>query len=440
MMVRTAHRVALALSVLFLVLAVVLGSRYLQQHGGWDIAAGSTDLMTIMVAVIGFFLSLSFAVLRPGGRNLHGARWMSIIWSLALLAGLLFTWQVIITSNRWVQEVGTPVVSEADVAAFEAAHPVSFAPFQYRIPTGVFLQSFEFLTAHNVEMTGYVWQYYGPDVPEDISRGIVLPEAVEEAYSAIEVWRIVDDDGGEHIGWYFFGEFRQSFDYRLYPFDPQSIWIRLWHPDADRSVLLVPDFAAYSNLAPETLPGIEKNFVFGGWDPLRSDFSYDLISYNTDFGRGGGLNAAPFPDLFFNLTVERDSLGPMLEHIVLEAAIAILLFLLLVLMAHDSDLQDRVGLTIFDLIVAAGGLLFAVILDHNSIRDSVESQELTYLEWFPLLLDVFIVLVVLSAVLRVKGWRVPVLGYTGDLVPVLAYWPALIGTMLVITLRVFFYT
>jgi hypothetical protein len=130
----------------------------------------------------------------------------------------------------------------------------------------------------------------------------------------------------------------------------------------------------------------------------------------------------------------------MLEHIVLEAAIAILLFLLLVLMAHDSDLQDRVGLTIFDLIVAAGGLLFAVILDHNSIRDSVESQELTYLEWFPLLLDVFIVLVVLSAVLRVKGWRVPVLGYTGDLVPVVAYWPALIGTMLVITLRVFFYT
>ena len=60
----------------------------------------------------------------------------------------------------------------------------------------------------------------------------------------------------------------------------------------------------------------------------------------------------------------------MLEHLVLEAAIAILLFFLLLLMAHDSDLQDRIGLTIFDLIVASGGLLFAVILDHNAIRAS----------------------------------------------------------------------
>lgn len=440
MVVRTAHRVALALSVVFLVLALMLGTRYVQARGGWDIAAGSPDLMTVMVAVIGFVLSTSFALLRPGGRNVHGAKLTAIVWTITLLAGLLFTWRVISASHRWVQEVGTPILSEADVAAFEAANPESFAPFRYRVPTGVFLQSFEFLTAHNVAMSGYVWQYYGPEVPEDIVRGVVLPEAVENAYEATEAWRIVGPDGGERIGWYFNGTFRQSFDYRLFPFDPQGIWIRLWHPDPNRSVLLVPDFAAYSNLTPESLPGIEKNFVFGGWDPLRSDFSYDLISYNTHFGRGGQLNGVPYPDLFFNLTVERDSLGPLLEHLVLEAAIAILLFLLLVLLSVKSAGDESVGLTTFDLIVAAGGLLFAVILDHNSMRSAIDSQELTYLEYFPLTLDVFIVLVVLSAVLRVKGWRVPILGYTGDLMPVLAYWPALIGTLLVITLRIFFYS
>jgi hypothetical protein len=439
LLVRTAHRLALALSVVLLVLAVSLGSRYYRQHGGWDLASGSTDLMTTMVTVIVFIMASSFAVIRPGGPSPNGARLTAIIWSLALLGGLLFTWRVIITSHRWAQEVGTPVTSAAEMAAFEQAHPTSFAPKKYRIPTGVFLQSFEFLTAHNVELSGYVWQYYGPDVPSDITRGVVLPEAVEEAYQATEAWRIKDADGGEHIGWYFNGQFRQNFDYRLYPFDPQSIWIRVWHPDPDRPVLLVPDFAAYSNLAPETLPGIEKNFVFGGWDPLGSGFSYDLISYNTNFGRGGQRNGIPYPDLFFNLEVERDSLGPMLEHVVLQAAIAILLFLLLVLMEERSAAIERVGLTIFDLIVAAGGLLFAVILDLNSIRGAVESQELTYLEYFPLVVAVFIVLVVLSAVLRIRGWRVPLLGYTGDLVPVLAYWPALLGTLLVVTLRIFFY-
>jgi hypothetical protein len=44
------------------------------------------------------------------------------------------------------------------------------------------------------------------------------------------------------------------------------------------------------------------------------------------------------------------------------------------------------------------------------------------------------VLVVLSAVLRVKQWRIPVFGYAGDLIPVLAYWPGLLGTLLVVTL------
>jgi hypothetical protein len=201
----------------------------------------------------------------------------------------------------------------------------------------------------------------------------------------------------------------------------------------------VPDFSAYRDLTPSTLPGIDAQFVYGGWDPLASEFSFDLIDYNVDFGLGYGFTGAPDPELYFNLSVARDFLGPMLEHLVLEVAIAILLFFLLVLMAHDSDLQDRVGLTIFDLIVAAGGLLFAVILDHNAIRGVVESQDLTYLEWFPLILDVFIVLVVLTAVLRVKRWRIPIIGYSGDLMPVLAYWPALFGSLLVVTLLVFFY-
>ena len=329
--------------------------------------------------------------------------------------------------------------SPQDLEAFVSAHPDSFAAYDYRVPTGIFLQSFEFLNTKNVEIAGFVWQTYGPEIPDHVMRGVVLPEAVREAYQAEEVWRIERDDGTEQIGWYFSGTFRQNFDYVLYPFDRQDIWLRIWSPEPVEGVILVPDFGAYRDLTPRTLPGIDTQFVYGGWDPLSSEFSMDLIDYNTDFGIGYGFSGAPDPELFFNLSVARDFLGPMLEHLVLEAAIAILLFFLLVLMAHDSDLQDRVGLTIFDLIVAAGGLLFAVILDHNAIRGVVESQDLTYLEWFPLILDVFIVLVVLTAVLRVKRWRIPVIGYSGDLMPVFAYWPALIGSLLVVTLLVFFY-
>jgi hypothetical protein len=347
---------------------------------------------------------------------------------------------VIVVADRWTETIGTALTSQQELDAFLAAHPETLERYEYRVPTGAFLQSFEFLNSNNVVITGYVWQFYSDEIPSDVPRGIVFPEALDEAYEADEAWRIARD-GGEEIGWYFSGTFRQNFDYRLYPFDRQDVWLRLWHPDPRRHVLLIPHFSSYSDLSPEALPGIEKDFVYGGWDPIRSGFSLDLVTYNMNFGLDDlvDLNGTPLLNLYFNLSVERDFLGPMLEHGILKLAIAILLFFLLMLIAKESSDQERHGLTVFDLIVAAGGLLFAVILDLNSIRGMIESQDLTYLEWFPLILIAFVVLVVLSSVLRAQEWKLPYLGYNGHLVPVIAYWPALLGTLLTVTLLVFFF-
>jgi hypothetical protein len=212
---QTARRVPTALSVLFGALTILVVSRYLRQYGGWDTVSGSDDLMTIMLLVLAFILALSVAVLRPGARNVDGTRLTSVIWTVALLAALLFTWKVIVGAQRWEGAVGTIVTSPQELEAFVAAHPESFADHEYRVPTGIFLQSFEFLNTNNVEIAGFAWQTYGPEIPDHIMRGIVLPEAVEEAYEADEVWRVEQDDGTEQIGWYFSGTFRQNFDYRL---------------------------------------------------------------------------------------------------------------------------------------------------------------------------------------------------------------------------------
>jgi hypothetical protein len=392
----------------------------------------------MMLALLGAVMAMSFAWSRPGPQNPPGRRMVSVVWSVAMLAALLFSWSVILTSQSYAATNGQPLTSAEELDAFMAEHAASFAQYDYLIPTGVYLQSFEFQSTSNVEMSGFVWQTYSPDVPAELRRGIALPEQLEDAYSPTEAWNVTRN-GVQEIGWYFSGEFRQNFDYRQYPFDQQDIWLRLWHPEADLSVMLIPDFAAYRDLRPESLPGLDTQFVFGGWDPVQTYFSYDLLDYNVDFGLEYGFNDAPDPELYYNLMVARDPLGPMLEHGVLEIAIAILLFLLLLLMANEATAVRPLGITVFDLIVAVGALLFAVILDHNAIRGAVESQSLTYMEWVPLILDVFIVLVVLDGVAAVKGWRIPILGYRGDLLPVLAYWPLLIGVYLLITLRTFFF-
>ena len=431
---RLAWLVAVGCTALFVWLLV----QRVQAWDGLRLAEGGRDLIYPMLALLGTVLATSFAWSRPGPQNLHGRRTVAVVWSVAMLAALVFSWSVILTSHRYMPTNGQPLTSTGELDGFMADHAASFAQYDYLIPTGVYLQSFEFQSSSNVEMSGFVWQKYGPDVPADLRRGIALPEQLEDAYNPTEAWNVTRN-GVQEIGWYFSGQFRQNFDYRQYPFDQQDIWLRLWHPEADYSVMLVPDFAAYRDLQPEALPGLDTQFVFGGWDPVQTYFSYDLLDYNVDFGLDYGFSDAPDPELYYNLMVARDPLGPMLEHGVLEVAIAILLFLLLLLMANEATAVRPLGITVFDLIVAVGALLFAVILDHNSIRGAVESQSLTYLEWVPLILDVFIVLVVLDGVAAVKGWRIPGLGYRGDLLPVLAYWPLLIGAFLLITLRTFFF-
>src|SRR5262245_60333750 len=139
MAVKTSHRLAAALAVIFLVLAILTASRYYQAHNGWDIESGSGELMVIMLLVLGGILAGSYALLRPSARNPLPARQTSIIWSLALLGGLFFTWHVINVAHRWEDWVGTPVTSQQELDAYIAAHPESFAGYDYRIPTGFYL-------------------------------------------------------------------------------------------------------------------------------------------------------------------------------------------------------------------------------------------------------------------------------------------------------------
>ena len=428
-------RIALILSVVCGVLAAVLAFRYIRQNDGADLALASHGLISIMLAVLGCVLLGSLALLKPSRENPRGLTWTAVVWSLALLAALVFSLQLVVLSNRWSSEIGVTIDSPAAMDAFIANHEASFAPYTWRIPTGVYLQSFEFLSSNNIKMSGFVWQKYGPEIPDSVSRGVDLPEQIADGDGPVEAWRNVVD-GVEHIGWYFSGTFRQNFDYHLYPFDRQDVWLRLWHPDD--YVLLVPDFAAYRDLNPGTLPGLDTNFVYGGWDPVSSQFSYDLVDYNVDFGQGYGFSGVLDPEFYFSLSVIRDPLGPLLNHVILEAVIAILLFFLLLLASGTSGKDGRPGLPVFELVVASGGLLFAVILDRNAIRANIETQSLTYLEWLPLILSAFIVLVVLGEVLELKGWRLPRLVYNSNRLFVYAYWPALIACMLIVTLRNFF--
>ena len=381
-------------------------------------------------------LGLSAFFLRPELGIFRRQILTSIAWAVTLLGGLVLLWVLIDSSSVRDDWVGTPVLNETQLEAvvrerFPAAESV------YRVPTGVQIQSVEFKSAANVEVTGFVWQFYGDDAPPDLVEGFGLPDALRDAYSATEVYRWAVP-GGEVVGWYIAATLRQSFDYQYYPFERENVWLRLWSRDFDRRVLLVPDFDAYKDLTPATLPGIERSFVHGGWDPLYSGFSLFADSYNVDFGAEGSLANAAYPELYFNFVLQRDFLGPFTEHLVYASAVALLLFGLLALTSSNDATRGRFGITTAGVLGSCGVFLFGVIAKHNQIRTSLDTQQITYLEAVPVLLYGMIVLVALNAIVVASPLDVPLLEYRDNRFPELVYWPLLFGLLFAVTYAVFF--
>ena len=204
-------------------------------------------------------------------------------------------------------------------------------------------------------------------MPKDLERGVVLAEAIREAYDAKEAYRY-QENGVETVGWYFAATLRQPFEYAEFPFDEQDLWLRMWARDFSHEVILVPDFNAYYSTDPATLLGIEREFVYSGWTPIYSGFSFSDQPYNSSFGIGDADEYRNFPELYFNLVLDRNFAGPFFEYLVFAIAVAFLLFGLVVLTTDDESLKGRFQLSTAGVLTGASGLLFAVILKHNQIR------------------------------------------------------------------------
>ncbi|MCP4752309.1 MAG: hypothetical protein GY866_15560 [Proteobacteria bacterium] len=163
------------------------------------------------------------------------------------------------------------------------------------VPTGVFVQSIEFTSANNVILTGYIWQKYDVLKLKNTSRAVVFPEA--EDVTLKEAYRQTDNKT-EVIGWYFKAKIRESFSYSRFPFDRENVWIRIWHADFCRNIILTPDLEAYDFINPSFNPGIEQDFVLSGWKIAGSYYSCHQNSYNTNFGISDHMGQEDFPELY----------------------------------------------------------------------------------------------------------------------------------------------
>jgi hypothetical protein len=300
------------------------------------------------------------------------------------------------------------------------------------IPTGMFVQSIEFTGPYNVRATGYIWQRY--PVAANLAQGVVLPEA--ERQDLTEVYRVRQGDE-ELVGWYFVVNMRQPFDYRRYPFDRQDVRFRIWYTDFEANTELIPDLAAYTDATPARNPGIDEDFILEGWDVTETFFSIKDIDYNSDFGFQSLSDASITRELFFNVSIERDVVTPLLTQGVSPTVVFFLVFVTFLFFSKDHERRGVFGLSWNGVIGLLSGSFFArwsprrVCATRSSPTASSFSKASISCS-NPTILAVAIITTLMVAAPDRKAVH-----QADGLLPRLLYWPLIGLALLLVTLMLF---
>ncbi|MDG4861840.1 hypothetical protein P8605_27235 [Streptomyces sp. T-3] len=132
------------------------------------------------------------------------------------------------------------------------------------------IETLEFTEAHDVKLTGYVWQHLPASDPAQKPQ-VELPDAVDGGMGD-EFFR--DPDGDRQVvGCKLRVTLREHFDYSLCPLDKQVVWLVMW-PRATNTVL-VPGFAARPPWNPDENLGMYPGLVTGEWQRQFTTYSLD---------------------------------------------------------------------------------------------------------------------------------------------------------------------
>jgi hypothetical protein len=264
---------------------------------------------------------------------------------------------------------------------FQTLSKASGVALPRQIPTGVFIQSAQFLNPFTVWATGYVWQRLPVPLPAGVEAGVNFPEGAET--SMTEAFRRAQKNPStgqseEVICWYFETKLREQFDYQNYPFDRQNLWIRIWPKQFYANTNCIPDFDGYS-FKPNQVQnlGVDSGIVIEGWKIARTYYSLRENTYNTNFGLGSTKNLETYPELYFNIEIHREIEGPIISFLL--PPFIVLLIIYAILICYKSR-DDRIS-SVPDMATVLGSvaaMVFVLLVADDSGRKAIETQTLTF--------------------------------------------------------------
>ncbi len=303
------------------------------------------------------------------------------------------------------------------------------------IPTGIYLESAQFVSASDLQITGFVWQKYRLGEHDGLARGFALGNAIQ--LEANENYR-ERREGIELVRWQFRATVRQQFDRSRYPLEVVRAAIRIFHKELNHNVVLVPDLPAYRLLNPSSLPGWAEGLQLPGWKVDASYFEFRKLHYDTDFGAGHSYAKGHLPSLYYTILLRRNVLDSALSHLTPLAIVAVVLFILTMLTSRDEKLVGFLQTGSGRVLNICTAIFFVIAFSHIEIRRRLATETLFYMEYFYFLIYFILLWVALNSVIFAKGVPIAVIQYRDNLLPRLFYWPFMMGVLLAITFWTFY--
>ncbi len=374
-----------------------------------------------------FFLCLLFVSIYKYD---HKGLWMlAVIFSLLCILGMGFMWHLTMNNSALDSRNGDLAVFDREDVETVFQH-VNTSPTIPRIPTGLFLQSMEFLNANDVLITGYIWQNIsGLGIRKELPD-FSFPDSKETTIEKVYV-----NQNTDFIGWRFKATLHQQFDYSKYPFDREDAWIRVLGNNSAENIL-VPDFDSYSSLTPESLPGLRSPFVLDGWNPQKTFFSYRVNSNNNNIGLGKFANSNA-PEFHFNIDIKRNSKFPFNPDFLPVTVVIILLFAILTIITKGEN-KTHFGFSPHGVLGYCTSILFTLILAHSSLRTRIFISEIIYLEYFYFVMYLAILIVALNSIFFASNRHIPFIDTKDNMYMKVLYWPVITGSLLLITFLNFY--
>jgi len=297
------------------------------------------------------------------------------------------------------------------------------------VPTGVYLQTIKFKDSHSTDITGYVWQNYPLDWTD--GRGIIFPDA-EKSIIVLDDSTTIFNENGDVVNlfrWRFEVSIREPFNYIHYPLDRNDLWLRLWHKNFDKDIILVPDFSSYSLINPAFTPGLDAEIDLPGWIIEGSFFSFKEKEYNSSFGKEIYDIKHFFPELHFNIMLHRDFRDPLICKVIPLLVLLFMLYSILFIGGHTDGLNVVIG---------CSGLFFVAIFEHIHLRQSLNASGIIFLEYLYFITYLLLLLVTYCAMRNDIIIKVGSKGVSIINIAKLCFWPLFFFLILIVSCYTFY--